>query len=536
MGILKGKRDAVRRPTFYHSGILKLVLVLAGIAILVVVAKANLSGGSAPAVASQTRVPLAMLAEPTSTATPVTTPSPTTSATPSATTSSPPPATLTVTSSPVPEATSTSSPSSMPTATSVVTPTHMPNASPKLGVQTSSANAQTISFAASTGAKWILMTVKWSDIEATPGSYNFTDSDRVLTAAAGAGLTPLIEIRGNPAWAATTVCGPIDKAGGLEAFGAFIRTLVARYSGPNYNLKHWEFYNEPDNTIVDPIGTWLGGCWGSYPADYVAMLEKARSGMDEADASAKIVLGGLAREDIDYNGRQVFNLDFPSQVLDAGGARYIDIMNIHYYSTQAPNWSSYGEDIAGKVEALRRLMKARGVDKPVMVTEVNWTQGFPGAWNTWTGGQVAEFAEMQARYLPKAFARGVADRLYAMTWFALQDFPDSDLPYGLFDINGLPRPAYNAFKTTAAEIGQAAYLRPLSASDVGAAGGVEGYVFVSGDEQRWVLWATGNHVSINLPARVALAKDKLGGSIALSGGGASTNLTLTASPVFVRLR
>jgi len=399
--------------------------------------------------------------------------------------------------------------------------------SSRLGVWLGDGDSQTVGLLKTTGAKWTRLVVSWSTIEPTyaePPSYDFGMYDQLFSAIAAAGMQPIVEIRGNPSWAAATSCGPINR---LDRFDAFVRAIVAHYMVPTYNVKHWEFYNEPENTSTT-WGSFLGGCFGNTPDKYVEMLRVAYNAVKQTDGEAKVVLGGLALgQHTDPNEGPIFNTAFLTQTLALNGGAYFDIANIHYFSSQNSQWSQYGLDIAGKANAIRQFMANYGVTKPVVATELSWTS---------TPADSPDTPEQQARYVPKVLARGLANDLYAMTWFLLSEWNGADYPYGLLDIHEEPRPAYYAFRVAACEFGSARAVRPLSAGEVGVAGGVEGYVFDVSGQERWVLWssADGTAVPVSLPRGIIRAADKLGRIIPLGNGPAQ--ITLDGSPIYLRMQ
>ncbi len=394
----------------------------------------------------------------------------------------------------------------------------------QLGVWIGGGNANTVNLLQGSGAKWTRIYLQWNSVEPTytvPATYDFSYYDSLFAALGSAGITPIAEIRRNPPWAATTSCGPIDQLGGQAAFARFVRATVSRYSQPPYNVKNWEFYNEADNTDMGMLGLFLGGCWGNYPNEYTAMLHLAHDTVKQVDPNARILIGGLAHENA-----AAFNLSFLDQVLAAGVGNYLDVMNVHYYSSFAPAWSPNGvDDIKGKIAAVRQTMAKYGVNKPIAVTETGWTSTPNGS---------SDLPEMQARYVPKVLSRGRSVDLYAILWFCLADWSGADYPYGLMDVIRYPRPVYNAFQEAAAEFGGATFVRPLSPGDVGIGSGVEGYVFNAGDQERWVLWVEGGQMWVTLPDRASSARDKLGQTIPLAGDGAPTSLLLGDSPIYVR--
>jgi hypothetical protein len=402
--------------------------------------------------------------------------------------------------------------------------------SPRLGVWIGGGDQSVIDQLAASGAKWTRIILLWSTVEPTKGTYSFAAYDDTLRRLKSAGVGVVLEIRRNPAWAAPTQCGPIDD---LDAFEAFVRATVARYSGSEFGVRHFEFYNEPDCRF-ESYGGENTGCFGDHPEAYAQMLARAYRGAKSVDPTVAVVFGGLAYDVnlfADCGPGGCFNTSFFDQVLSQSFdgrplGEYFDVANVHYFSSQGPHWTSYGHDVSGKVASLRAVMAKHGIAKPVALTEVSWTTDYT--------------LEHQARYVPKVIARGAAANLYMTLWFCLSEWPSSTWPYGLVYQSGLPRDSYKAYQIAAREIGQSTSVRTLAASEVGAETGVEGYAVGGNGPERLILWARkdggtdggDSQAAITIPASATAAFDKLGGSIPLRSGG--TPYTLTDDPIYVR--
>ncbi|MDO8670011.1 MAG: cellulase family glycosylhydrolase, partial [Dehalococcoidia bacterium] len=411
------------------------------------------------------------------------------------------------------------------------------------------------------GARWTRITISWHTVEPyySPPTFDFSAYDSIIQELTAAGIVPILEFRQNPTWAAATTCGPISptiSAGknGLDAFREVVTALADHYSKAPYNVHYWEFYNEPDNKSVDYA--WLGGCWGNDPKAYRDMLQVAHDALQAVDPSAKVVLGGLAHQPTP----PIFNFNFLKEIIDEGAAPYFDIVNFHFYSNQA--WSfgpggthgNFGYDILGKLGEIRKEMSDKGVSKPVVVTEVGWTYG----------PTQSDFAERQARYVPKLYARAIVSDVKAMTWFSLEDPPGvgstNIVPYGLLNIDYTPKESYWVYKFAASEFDDATFSGSIQSEvtpgqfpsfcqqwwDNDCV--VEGYKYSKANGQkRAVLWAQNKgpaaqdtglttkaydiQVQVVLPAWVVSARDRLGNSIIFPQ--ASRLITLTDSPIYV---
>ncbi|MDO8671887.1 MAG: hypothetical protein Q7O66_10725 [Dehalococcoidia bacterium] len=396
----------------------------------------------------------------------------------------------------------------------------------RLAVFIGSGDAGTVNLLKGTGAKATRVTLEWSRVEANftnPPTYDFY-LDSLLAALGAAGISPLVEIRNNPSWASSTNCGPIDKPGGQAAFSRFVQAIVSRYSRAPYNVKQWEFYNEADNRDMVTLGLWLGGCWGDYPAQYASMLQAAYSAVKAADPAAQVLTGGLAHENT-----ASFNMSFIDQILAAGAGNYFDVLNIHYFSSFEFAWSASGVDIIGKVQAVRQKMANYGVSKPVAVTEASWTSTPSNSPNF-----AAANGEAQSRYVAKLLSRSLSLNLHMVVWFSLADWAGAGYPYGLLNVNNQQRPSYSAFQEASRQFDGAEFVRAVSPGDVGVTGGIEGYAFNAGGRWLWALWATGEPLAVTVPGAASSARNKMGQTIPLAGGGNPTSLQLDDSPIFVR--
>jgi len=390
------------------------------------------------------------------------------------------------------------------------------------------------------GIRWVRQDVYWSSIEPVndngdpnvwnENAANWGRYDTTFANAASAGFKIIATIGRNPAWAASTACGRIDRVS-LDEFKEFLTVLVNRYKGAPYNVKYWELYNEPD--IKDPStdrGELFGGCWGNDGAAYAQMLAVAEAAIHAADPEAKVLLGPLAYE---WWSGDFFNSgidpsitpgptewstsgnefpDFFEVVLNNGGGDHFDVMSFHDYIVFHPRWdlpddgSLPGDepytgctgrpqegDILGKLIYLRkRLMKhstAYG-NKPFIVSELGRRSdaGQPMLQQGCLGGNVPGSDEQQSRYVVQGNVRAMAAGVEAAIWFKLVDEPDGR-EYGLLDVHMSPKPAYWAYKTTADELEGYHFVRQLSSSETGGFSDVEGYLFENGDGNRkWVLW------------------------------------------------
>jgi len=292
------------------------------------------------------------------------------------------------------------------------------------------------------------ITYYWSDIEPTPGNWQFTVYDALVKRAAS-GQIPLLGIlayamkrvagaaasmQGNP-WA-LSFCPPDD----VEAFARFAATVVARYPAVLY----WEIWNEPNTTNF-----WRPS---PDPVRYVELLKRSYAAIKAANPKAVVVLGGLSPGTGSGQVNTMSAASFLEAVYQNGGKNYFDAVGFHPYNGGV----SPDLYLADYVKSVHDVMKQyEDGNKEVWVTEIGWFVG--------TEADALSEAE-QADYLSRAFTilynLEFVERVY---WYNLRDYSNqapvnqpppsvcgpiagTPVDYGLFRVDGSSRPAADAFK------------------------------------------------------------------------------------------
>ncbi|NLF15203.1 MAG: cellulase family glycosylhydrolase, partial [Anaerolineaceae bacterium] len=226
-----------------------------------------------------------------------------------------------------------------------------PDPDRRFGIQLYSAPRAQVAEAAEAGAGRVRIPLSWSAIEpvnTSPAEYRWSPVyDEGLAQISLNDMDLILTIEGNPSWAATTPTGPIDKVP-IGEFVEFVVAAVQRYSSPPYNVKLWEFYNEPDNgDLLWAVNSGLG-YWGIDPEAYADMLAAVYQPIKQVDPEAQVLIGGLCFDFWEEEGGP-FIKDFLDRVLERGGGEYFDVLNFHYYPTAfASKWDPYGPGLIGK--------------------------------------------------------------------------------------------------------------------------------------------------------------------------------------------
>ncbi len=394
-------------------------------------------------------------------------------------------------------------------------------------------NPPILALARSAGIQWARVYVSWASIEpsdTTPQNYNWGNYDAVFANLASYGLIPIVTIEGNPGWASSCGRCPIDRAP-LSEFAEFVSALVARYKGSPYNVKYWEFYNEPDDWEIHP---WDGtpGAWGGKGAQYAEMLKAVWPAVHNTDPDGKVVLGGLAY-DWWSSCYPCFDLNFLDDIVANGGGPYFDIMNFHYYPRLGSKWNP--PTVVGKALALRSKLPADLRGKPIMCTEF----GEPYEGETQDPPYSHEIA---SRYVVQAFVHSMSTSDYAFNWlttiwFSMEYYEHGPRRFGLLDAGLNPQPEYHAYQTMTRELSGASYARRLNVS------GIEGYVFsMPGGGEKRALWSSGGTKSVSFAGSRLRIVDKYGVESFVSDGGAGdgdgavngqVRINVGESPIYV---
>jgi hypothetical protein len=314
------------------------------------------------------------------------------------------------------------------------------------------------------GVNWFRTPLEWRVIEPSnvlPSQYNWSALDSRVTMLVQAGFTPIITIAFNPAWASPLLNGPVSN---IQDLIEFMSALVERYDGDGLNdapgspiVRHWEFYNEPDNTDYGWHCSSAGlGCFGNDPDIYAQEMAAIYPAMKAASPQSQLIFGGIAMDNF-----PLFNPNFLDEVLAACTGPCFDMMNFHYYpyfrhAPEGGQWEPYGRDIIGKAVVVLNKMNAHGYLRPWIVTEANW----PGA-SSW-GSE-----ELQARYIPKLYIRGMALGLTTLIWYKVTDETCGTTSYmsGLLNCSFNPKPSHLAYKTLTTKMRGADFVGVVSYSD-----------------------------------------------------------------------
>lgn len=297
----------------------------------------------------------------------------------------------------------------------------------------------------SSGAGTLRIAVYWRSMQDSAGGpIDFTRTDRIVEAAANAGLDMLPVLVRAPAWAT----GGDSREGAVpddpRSYADFCTAMVQRY-GPAGSfwaehptvarrpVRQWQLWNEPDIPRY-----WLGRPWAS---SYVNLLRPASAAVHAADPTAQVVSAGLTNkswQDLD-------------RLYKAGAGPLFDAAAIHPFSRRVDN-------VVKIVKLARRTMAQAGdAKKTLMLTEVSWSSGkgrstFNYGWETTEKGQATKIRQALAA-LTKVRTKYRLGGIWWYTWLSPKLGDDESFSYsGLrrMSSGGKPvsKPALRAFSST----------------------------------------------------------------------------------------
>jgi hypothetical protein len=225
-------------------------------------------------------------------------------------------------------------------------------------------------------------------------------------------------------------------------------------------VNYFEFFNEPDARPAPNNG----GRWGHNAAEYAQMLQAVYPVVKAANPNAKVLFGGVAHDFFEETGGP-FVRSFINDVLEAGGGNFFDIMNFHQYTAFAPNWTSgKGPGLIEKTAAIRQILAAHGLNKPIFITEAGWHNN--------SNTSPASSDEEQKRHVVALYVQSMAANVDLLIWWPFIDIgPTYQYDMGLitFPAPRQRKPAFYVFKTLIDEMRAAQFVRTLPASETGNA-------------------------------------------------------------------
>lgn len=234
------------------------------------------------------------------------------------------------------------------------------------------------------------------------------------------------------------LAAPADSADNYWA--RFAGQLAAYYKG---RIDRWIIWNEPEfrpgDTGVGESYSWLG-----TDDEYYLLLKRAYQAMKSANPGATVVFAGTSYW-VDVNmGRPTFF----RRLLNVAAADPEGKANGLFFDAVAFNLYRCPDDLYRIFTETKALLKNKGADKPVWLTETNAMPYDDPATPKPRDGQRVTMA-LQADYVIQGLALASAAGYEWLSWYRVDDgniWRDQEV-WGLVRDDGTPRPAFQAMKT-----------------------------------------------------------------------------------------
>jgi aryl-phospho-beta-D-glucosidase BglC (GH1 family) len=285
----------------------------------------------------------------------------------------------------------------------------------------------TLDLAKSAGVTQIQSSVTWWWLTraGTPRSYDWSSLDRLVAAAESRGMRVVLQLQGTPDWVHPGLkssvpnmfdriwYAPTRSSTELNHWSNFVTDVVRRYRG---RVGHYEIWNEENwSTFWKP---------GPDVDAYARLLRAAHYAAKSADPNARIVFGGLDRNDFGYL-RSYYDSVKRQWPGEASSRRYFfDVLGVHPYSDErSPRVNDpayvYGNSDRNFIgfRRLKRVMDNReGGNKQVYIGEYGFSTT-----NTWMR---AVPDSTRAQHLRDAYALAAAEGYVSgLSWYYF--VPDS---------------------------------------------------------------------------------------------------------------
>lgn len=215
-----------------------------------------------------------------------------------------------------------------------------------------------------------------------PASYNFGPTDRIMTSMEAIGVDPFFRVGD----------GHDGFVPDFDKYAEVVRHIVLHYNkgwagGFRYNIKYWEFWNEPDFTIPGRAQFWAGNA-----QQYYEFYGKVALAIKRADPTAWVGGPATASDSVEFQGPFLEYLRLHKLPFD--------FYTYHYYSIG----SADPYDVVRLTDKIRAALVKSGFGKaPIMITEYGYDLFEPS-----TGAQrpaffSAELAYMQDTSMDRAY-------------------------------------------------------------------------------------------------------------------------------------
>lgn len=313
---------------------------------------------------------------------------------------------------------------------------------------------------------WVKVQMPWPNVQIGPDQYDWGIWDAIVNEANENGLHLLFSVVSSPTWsrASGDHNGPPDD---YNLYFDFLRTLTQRYPGKVHAIEVWNEQN------IDREWTAVNGL---SPVDYVALLKGSYEAIKSVDSNVIVISGALSPTGNHDGVRYMDNFIYLDEALAAGMMDYADCLGVHHNGYNIPPNIGYDEmsqvgspddyqftgpmtnphhswSFKSTLQFSAEKVQAIDPDAKLCVTEFGWASSegydaYPPGFEYAADNTLTE----QATFIVDAY-----NQMYDSgdVWLAFLfnfdfgnksggDILNDNVPYSIVDINGAPRPAFEA--------------------------------------------------------------------------------------------
>ncbi len=240
---------------------------------------------------------------------------------------------------------------------------------------------------------WVRQFARWDEIEATRGTYDWSQWDAIAAAFDRHPDLKLVAVLiDTPRWArpASTTAQPTTPPADPADFARFAHDFAARYGA---TINTYQLWDEPNLTA-----SW--GMTEPRPADYVALLRAGYGAIHSADASATVIAAALAPT-TEQGPLNISDLRYLSDLYALGARDSMDAVAAKPYGfSTGPDDRRVSDSLLNfsRIIALREIMTANGDEtKALWASDWGWNSlpanwsGKPSIWGSVTAGEQTRY-------------------------------------------------------------------------------------------------------------------------------------------------
>ncbi len=312
---------------------------------------------------------------------------------------------------------------------------------------------------------WIKQQVRWADVEAAQGQYDWGALDVTFDLASQYDINVMVSVVTAPDWAREPGNQRLDEVGppsDPSLYATFLTALLTRYPGQIHAVEVWNEMN---------IDREWASVYGLSAQRYVDLLRAAYAAIKAVDPGIIVISGALSPTGWNDGVAAYDDFVYMDMLIQAGLLDTVDCVGAHHNGynigpnvpyNNVPNdptatfrgpfdnphhsWSFYST-----LNGYAQKIQQAGSDKKLCITEFGWPttedlNGYPAGFEFANDNTLAE----QAQFLGEAI--DVMDQ-WGFVWLAFiwnlnygpqagWDAANDNVPYSLLRPNWAPAPAY----------------------------------------------------------------------------------------------